>query len=199
VAVNWNIVRATMLVVFACLLDSAPSNAIAQCQRDIDNTPDPAQYPPVPPVYHADWMFVNTNTGFSQTCIYNTSGPIEFDIDIDRFIGGDVQALITNGLADSIATLYISAFDTDYIDPVYHYCDPLISEYDRVSVNGHVLPDSLLLTITNCEWGVSSLRCPLKYLLFPDDPGNGTPHAKHNHIKIEVDIKNTVTVRSRPS
>ena len=189
-----------LAIVHCALIASLAQAVVPLCVFDKDVHPNPVPYVGPPAPKPQDWLFVNPDPGLSQTCIYNTANPVTINVDITRFIGDKVR-LQEQGHADPVATIYLSVFDIDSGVESQTYspepCDPrpYHFEEDKVSVNGHVLPDSILHIPTNCIWGVAALPCSLSWLKFPSDPGDGhSPTPAHNEIKIAIDSRNAQPV-----
>jgi len=188
----WVALASALAVVLMPNLTAAQGSG---CVLDKDVVPIPSQYPCPQPLKATDYLFVNPSLGLDQDCIFRTHHPITFNVDIPRYVG-DRDKLLDNKLIDKVATIYICAFDVDYNEG-NGICSPYAWEYDKVSVNNHVLPDSLLKTVKlnlnlqQCIWGVAALPCSTQWLNFPSEPSGGNaPTPAHNEIKVEIDIGN---------
>ncbi|HSF18160.1 MAG TPA: Ig-like domain-containing protein [Vicinamibacteria bacterium] len=134
-----------------------------------------------------DLVFV-TDFVSDNECRFKTSGPIEFDVGIKRYVGQidendgnlvDAAQLIANGFVSQHAILTIAAFDVD--SGVRE--NP---EIDRVLINGVEVGH---LTGRKNKWTKSSLLVPIEILRFPEraQPGS-SPTPVMNNVRIEIDV-----------
>lgn len=150
---------------------------------------------PFPPPDPDDHTFVTDDAAFLDTdCLYRTSGPIEFEILITRFVGAvdgdgalrDRDALIANGVVSETATLLLPVLDVDFDADVD---DPEQPERDVVSVNGHALG---FLTGADGVWKLNAFEIPIELLRLPPRGDTGsTPDLALNTVRIDIDVANS--------
>lgn len=178
-----------VLILFGCQLISAQDTLPQKMPRVLNNRSSPFA-----PPEKSDRSF-STDKGpkLDTGCIYRSSGPIIFNIEIKRFLGdlnGDgtlqnVQELIANGLISKEVELIMPAFDVDSganqqgVQP----------ELDRISVNGFEVG---FLRGQNNQWVNNSFKIPIEKIKFADKGTNGNePTGGINEIRIDIDTANS--------
>jgi triacylglycerol lipase len=127
-------------------------------------------------------------------CIFRSSGPITYNIEITRHVGelnpdGTLKhaaALVAAGLLSPTATLIMPAFDVDsgaVLDP------PDQPERDRVTFNGQVLG---FLSGEDNQWKLNSFEIPIAKVKFAVRGATGSlPAPALNEIRIDIDTANS--------
>jgi triacylglycerol lipase len=126
-------------------------------------------------------------------CIFRSSGPIVFNIEIKRFIGklkadgtlADADKLIASGALSPTVKLIIPGFDVDS-GAVAQGIQP---ERDRVSVNGQAVG---FLQGENNQWILNSYEVDIRKIKFAERGVDGSdPTGGVNQIRIDIDTANS--------
>jgi triacylglycerol lipase len=127
-------------------------------------------------------------------CIFRSSGPIIYNIEITRHVGElnpdgtlkNAAALVAAGLLSPTATLIMPAFDVDsgaVLQP------PDQPERDRVTFNGEVIG---FLSGENNEWKLNSFEIPIAKVKFAARGAAGSlPAPALNQVRIDIDTANS--------
>jgi triacylglycerol lipase len=171
----------------ACCGGSGPAAAAASGPRTS----------PFDPPEDNDHSFVTDAAPKLDTgCIYRSSGPIIFNVEITRHVGDlnpdgtlkNAAALVAAGLLSPTATLIMPAFDVDSGASV----QGVAPERDRLSFNGQVLG---FLTGENDVWKLNSFQIPIEKVRFAARGANGSmPSPALNEIRIDIDTANSQEV-----
>ncbi len=128
----------------------------------------------------SDLVFsVDSAPGLDTGCTFSSGSPLQFSIEIDRYIG-DVDSLQANGLLPDRVRLQMPAFDVDFSS----------GERDEVFINGNRVSERYL-TGTDGTWKLNTFEIPISWLNLPSDPGPGgilVPTSNDVEIHIDVDI-----------
>ena len=149
---------------------------------------------PFEPEKESDRNFV-TDAGnrLDTGCIYRSSGPIEFDIDVTRYLGplkadgtlANADDLIKAGLLGPTATLTMPGFDVDSGAAPTPDVQP---ERDRVWFNGEEI--GFLSGVTD-TWKMNSFQIDIRKVRFAARAGAGSsPAPANNHVTIDIDVAN---------
>lgn len=184
-----------------------PGRAFAQNSPDIPDNVQPPEYEsvltqkatngprssPFDPGEESDRRFVvDAATGLDTGCTFRSGGPLEFDVEITRYVGEvdgnndlvDPAGLVGNGVLSGTATLTMPAFDVDFNANV----SGIAPERDRVLVNGQFVG---FLNGLNNTWIQNRFDVPISLIKFPDRASVGdTPDPVANTITIEIDVAN---------
>ena len=148
------------------------------------------QSPFSPPEANDTTFVVDQDTGLDTGCVFRSSGPLVFSIEVDRYFG-DKDKLLANHILDDYVELQMPAYDVDYDASGATGFNP---ERDRVSFNGHVVPEEYLTGVNN-EWKMNTFRIPTAWLNLPSDPGaGGSLVPVENTIQIDIDVANSSEV-----
>lgn len=149
---------------------------------------------PFEPPPSNDRSFVTDGAAKLDTgCIYRSSGPIIFNVEINRHVGKlkpdgtleNAAELVRAGLLSPTATLIMPAFDVDSGAVV----SGISPERDRVSFNGQVLG---FLSGSDNTWVLNRFEVPIEKVKFAARGANGAqPSAALNEVKIEIDTANS--------
>lgn len=156
--------------------------------------PCPAQRSsPFEPPTADDRRFVtDSSAGLDTGCTYRSGGPIEFEVEVSRYVGPvgsdgtllDVTTLVANKVVSAKASLKMPAYDVDY-DAAEEEFEP---ERDLVSFNGHELGH---LTGSDGVWKLNSFEIPIEWVKFPARGSGGAPPAPAvNVVRIDIDTAN---------
>lgn len=149
---------------------------------------------PFEPEKESDRNFV-TDAGnkLDTGCIYRSSGPIEFDIDVTRTLGplnpdgtlANADELIAAGVLGPTATLTMPGFDVDSGAAATPDVQP---ERDLVQFNGE---DIGFLSGVTDTWKMNSLQIDIRKVRFAARAAvGGSPVPASNHITINIDVAN---------
>ncbi|WP_256841873.1 cell wall-binding repeat-containing protein [Ornithinimicrobium cryptoxanthini] len=169
--------------------NSSESDSAALLAEPQQHEPNHFGSSPFTPREATDSLFVvDESPGLDTGCTFRSSGPLEFDIEVDRVLGdADRDRLVSNGLLPQFASLRMPAYDVDF-DAVVPPYNP---ERDRVLFNGQVVQEEWL-TGENDVWKMNQFLVPIEWVEFAADPGaGGTPEPVVNTITIEIDTANT--------
>ncbi|MBI4875207.1 MAG: hypothetical protein HY822_11300 [Acidobacteria bacterium] len=130
-------------------------------------------------------------------CTFRSAGPIEFDIDVTRFVAptngvgmlSDREKLIENRVVSPKAKLRIAAFDAD--------SRFVSSEETKREVDSVYLNDSFLGTLEGVSgaWSVTEFEAPIERIRFPEMGEDGAPPTPaKNWVRIDVDQSNSGNV-----
>ncbi len=156
---------------------------------------------PFDPPKQNDHLFVtDTAPKLDTGCIFRSSGPITFDIEITRALAltsndlnsdgtlKNAKALVDAGLLSPTATLSMPGFDIDS-EAVVQGFQP---ERDRVSFNGQEIG---FLKGVNNQWFFNTFQIPIEKVKFAVKGANGVAPAKAlNQVRIDIDTANTSEV-----
>lgn len=126
-------------------------------------------------------------------CIFRSSGPIVYNIEITRHAGElnadgtlkNAAALVAAGLLSPTATLIMPAFD---VDSGAVLAPPDQPERDRLSFNGEVIG---FLSGENNQWKLNSFEIPIGKVKFAARGGfNQLPSPALNEVRIDIDTAN---------
>jgi triacylglycerol lipase len=155
--------------------------------------PGPRTTPFEPPSSNDRTFVTDGGSKLDTGCIFRSSGPIIFNVEIDRHVGKlkadgtleNAAELVKAGLLSPTATLIMPAFDVDS-SAVVSGTQP---ERDRVSFNGQVLG---FLTGSNDTWVLNRFEVPIEKVKFAVRGANGaSPSAALNEVKIDIDTANS--------
>ncbi|MBI4875206.1 MAG: hypothetical protein HY822_11295 [Acidobacteria bacterium] len=143
------------------------------------------------------YFAADTGGKLDGACTFRSAGPIEFDIDVTRFVAptngagmlSDREKLIENRVVSAKAKLRIAAFDVD--------SRFVPTEETKREVDGVYLNDSLVGTLEGVSgaWSVTEFEVPIEKIRFPEMGENGAPPAAaKNKVRIEVDQANSGNV-----
>jgi len=159
----------------------------------------PRSSPFEPPEANDHAFVTDSGSKLDTGCIYRSSGPITFDIPIDRYVGDvdgqgyltNASSLISNGVISKEAILSMPAFDVDFDANV----PPDQPERDQILFNGEVIPPTAagpFLKGSNNEWRLNTYKLPIEKLRFPNKGTAGNkPTAAINTITINIDTANS--------
>ncbi len=148
---------------------------------------------PFEPQKESDRNFV-TDAGnkLDTGCIYRSSGPIEFDIDVTRYLGplkadgtlANADELIAAKVLGPTATLSMPGYDVDS-----GASDPDVQpERDRVWFNGEEI--GFLSGVTD-TWKMNSFQIDIRKVRFAARAVAGqSPAPASNHVTIDIDVAN---------
>jgi pimeloyl-ACP methyl ester carboxylesterase len=129
-------------------------------------------------------------------CIYRSSGPIVFNVEIKRFIGtlnadgtlANANKLIAAGALSPTVKLIMPGFDVDS-SAVVQGVQP---ERDRVSINGEQIG---FLQGQNDQWILNSFEIDVRKIKFAERGASGSePTGGVNEIRIDIDTANSSEV-----
>ena len=149
---------------------------------------------PFEPEKESDRNFV-TDAGnkLDTGCIYRSSGPIEFDIDVTRYLGPlkpdgtlvNADDLIKAGVLGPTATLTMPGFDVDSGAAATPDVQP---ERDRVWFNGEEIG---FLSGETDTWKLNSFQIDIRKVRFAARASAGSsPAPAKNHVTIDIDVAN---------
>jgi len=149
---------------------------------------------PFEPQKESDRNFV-TDAGnkLDTGCIYRSSGPIEFDIDVTRYLGplkadgtlANADALIAAGLLGPTATLSMPGYDVDSGAAPTPDVQP---ERDRVWFNGEEIG---FLSGETDTWKMNSFQIDIRKVRFAARASAGAfVVPASNHVTIDIDVAN---------
>lgn len=152
----------------------------------------PRSSPFEPPEQNDTTFLVDGAPGELDTgCSFRSEGPLEFVIEIDRYVGPvdgdgrlrDADALIAAGVISPTARLIMPAFD---IDPGgIFFGEEIPPEIDQVSLNGVFLGN---LTGANNIWRLNEFTVDIRNLRFASRGAAGAlPAGARNTIRIDID------------
>jgi triacylglycerol lipase len=139
-----------------------------------------------PPEASDTEFIVDQAPGLDTGCTFRSGGPLEFDIEVARYVGPvdtegklvDPAGLVAAGVVSPTATLILPAFDVD------EFGGPP-PEVDVISLNGTQLGT---LTGDNNIWALNEFDVDIANLRFPDRaPLGSTPTPAMNHVRIDID------------
>lgn len=143
--------------------------------------------PFAPPEPTDSEFVVDDAPGLDTGCVFSGSGPLVFDVEIDRYIGSKAD-LLSSGLLRERAKLLLPAFDVDFNVPGLP--SDVAPERNRVLFNGNVV-DGEYLTGSNNTWKLNAFEVPIDWVQFPTEPGSGgRPEPVANTIEIHIDVAN---------
>lgn len=150
---------------------------------------------PIHPEEPDDEHFVvDVSGGLDTGCTFRGGGPLQFAIEVDRYVGEvdgnghlvDPQQLIANGVVSEKARLVMPAFD---VDSNASPPAPFAPEIDKVYLNGKEL--SKILTGTNNTWIMNEWEVDVRDVRFASRGAAGqTPSPARNEVRIEIDTGN---------
>ena len=146
---------------------------------------------------------VDQAAGLDTGCVFRSSGPLLFSVQVDRYVGPtnadgtlrDAAGLIAAGVISAKARLRMPAWDVDYSGSQ----DPSVSpERDLVSFNGYSFG---YLTGDNDVWKLNEFEIPIQNVKFPSSPAPECtssvpsscpgPTPAQNDIRIDIDTLNS--------
>ena len=159
---------------------------------------------PQRPSAPSDTVFVNDlGKGKTLTCLPHSKGPLDFDIDIARYLVptqgngriSGVADLVSKGVISDSATLRMAV----YTAKLPSAAGPGAAEADIVTVNGDSLmwddKNTGVINKTTAQWAVYDMKMPISQLLFPPAPADASagsgPAPVHNRVSINVDGANS--------
>jgi pimeloyl-ACP methyl ester carboxylesterase len=171
------LMRMVALLMFSAIVTNARALACCGVQVDKDNVIQPTT-PPSPPE-KTDQIFIqNSGAAFGGPCRFNTTGPLVFDLPVDR-VYGDKDKLLAQHLLPKHARLTIAFWDID-----------LGGGERDVFNNKAVRPDQATAGWT-CGWEAQTFLVDTKDVNFATDGGPGTsPQVGHNEVRIDIDVAN---------
>ncbi len=170
--------------------------------------PEPGGFPPLfPPTPReaTDTRYVVTSgPGINTACHYNTDGPIDIQIPIDRYVGPvdsfgtlqDVGLLVGNGILSPDIELTIEAWDVD----TGGGNSSVAPEINKVTFNGVPAANATgagasTLNGSNGTWSETKFKIPIGVARFRERGTNGQPPPDNplqtNLLRIEVDTGNS--------
>lgn len=125
-------------------------------------------------------------------CIFRSSGPIVYSVEIKRFLGElnpdgtlkDAAALVAAGLVSAKVRLIMPGFDVDSGASI----SGIAPERDRISFNGEPLG---FLSGENDQWVLNSFEVPIEKVKFAERGSGGEPTGGVNEIRIDIDTANS--------
>jgi triacylglycerol lipase len=149
---------------------------------------------PFEPQKESDRNFVtDAGSKLDTGCIYRSSGPIEFDIDVTRYLGplkadgtlANADALIAAGLLGPTATLSMPGYDVDSGAAPTPDVQP---ERDRVWFNGEEIG---FLSGETDTWKLNSFQIDIRKVRFASRADAGAFLVPAiNHVTIDIDVAN---------
>jgi len=149
---------------------------------------------PFDPPEESDVSFFNDVAPKLDTgCIFRSSGPITYNVEIKRFIGElnpdgtlkDAAALVAAGLLSPKVKLIMPGFDVDSGANI----PGIAPERDRLSFNGEALG---FLTGENNTWVLNSFEISVEKVKFAErSAAGGEPTGGVNQIRIDIDTANS--------
>lgn len=149
---------------------------------------------PFEPLEANDHSFVtDAAPNLDTSCIFRSSGPIIFNIEITRHVGElnpdgtlkNAAALVAAGLLSPKATLIMPAFDVDSEAVV----SGAMPERDRVSFNGEEIG---FLSGEDETWKLNYFEIPIEKVRFAQRGANGSASlAAINEVRIDIDTANS--------
>lgn len=148
----------------------------------------PRSSPFNPPDASDTEFVVDEAPGLDTPCTYRNAGPLEFDIEISRYVGPvdeqgrliDPSGLVAAGVLSRTARLILPAFDVDQFG-----APGLTPEVDLISLNGTPLGK---LTGDNNIWKLNEFDVDIADLRFPNRaPRGSSPPPAKNHVRIDID------------
>ena len=159
---------------------------------------------PWDPQTASDTNFViDKATGLDTGCVYRSSGPLRFTVQVDRYVGPtnangtlkNAAGLVAAGVVSAKARLRMPAWDVDYSGAE----DPTVNpERDQVSFNGYSFG---YLTGDNNIWKLNEFEIPIENVKFPSSPAPECtssvvsscpgPTPARNDIQIDIDTANS--------
>src|SRR5574340_125253 len=149
----------------------------------------------------SDTLFVNDmGQGKTLTCQPRSKSPIEFDVEIGRYLAatesdGKLSAwrdLVRNQVVSDSATLRLAAYNAKLPN-----ASGTAPELDLVTLNGESImyddQNTGVINKTAGQWTVYNIKVPIKQLKFPMKPGDGSdpPAPARNRVSISIDFNNT--------
>jgi len=156
---------------------------------------------PFDPPEASDTTFVIDTAAKLDTYLFRSGGPIEFDIEVTRYVGevdsegylinsGD---LIIDGVVSGTAKLRMPVWDVDYdlSGRTQLIADGVKPERDRIYFNGYDISPFYLQGDDN-TWKQNEFTIPIDYVKFPArvTSPTGTPVPAKNRITIYIDQDN---------
>jgi len=138
-------------------------------------------------------FFTDVAPKLDTGCIFRSSGPIVYNVEIKRFLGElnpdgtlkDAAALVAAGLISPTVKLIMPGFDVDSSASI----PGIAPERDRVSFNGEPIG---FLSGENNEWVLNSFEIPIEKVRFAQrGAGGGDPVGGVNEIQIDIDTANS--------
>lgn len=172
--------------------DAAEFAAAKRASLGVAGATGPRTSPFEPPEANDHTFVTDAGPKLDTGCIFRSSGPIIYNIEITRHVGElnpdgtlrDAAALVAAGLLSPRATLIMPAFDVDS-GAVIPGVQP---ERDRISFNGQVLG---FLTGENNQWKLNSFEVPIERVKFAArGVNNSTPAPALNEVRIDIDTAN---------
>ncbi len=156
---------------------------------------------PFDPPESSDTIFVIDSGSTLDQFLFRSGGPIEFDIEVDRYVGevdsggylADPTEMIQNRIISSTAQLRIPVYDVDYdlSDRPQLIADGVNPERDRIYFNGfNITP--IYLEGSNKTWKLNEFTIPIEYVKFPAQgtAPSGFPTPAKNRVTIYIDQAN---------
>jgi triacylglycerol lipase len=153
----------------------------------------PRSSPFDPPEENDHTFVVDASSGLDTGCTFRSGGPLQFDVDVTRFVGElnpdgtlkDAAALVAAGLLSDKITLIMPGFDVDSGAAVSPPDQP---ERDRVLFNGEEVG---FLGGENNQWKLNEFHVDISKVKFPARGAVGSaPAPAKNHITIQIDTAN---------
>jgi triacylglycerol lipase len=138
-------------------------------------------------------FFTDVAPKLDTGCIFRSSGPILYNVEVKRFLGElnpdgtlkDAAALVAAGLVSPTVKLIMPGFDVDFGAAV----SGIAPERDRISFNGEPIG---FLTGENNQWVLNSFEIPIAKVRFAQrGSGGGEPTGGVNEIRIDIDTANS--------
>ena len=148
--------------------------------------------PFAPPDKNDRTFFTDKAPKLDTGCIFRSSGPIVFNIEVKRYLGPltsdgtlqNYQQLVRDGLISPQVELFMPAFDVDSDGGGNNQ-----PELDRVTVNGFEVG---FLRGQNNQWVNNSFKIPIEKIKFANMGTNGgEPTGGINEIRIDIDTANS--------
>lgn len=126
-------------------------------------------------------------------CIFRSSGPIVYNVEIKRYLGElnpdgtlkNAAALVAAGLVSPTVKLIMPGFDVDSGASI----PGIAPERDRITFNGEAIG---FLSGENNEWVLNSFEIPIGKVKFSQRGSGGSePSGGVNEIKIDIDTANS--------
>jgi triacylglycerol lipase len=126
-------------------------------------------------------------------CIFRSSGPIVYNVEIKRYLGElnpdgtlkNAAALVAAGLVSPTVKLIMPGFDVDSGASI----PGIAPERDRISFNGEPLG---FLSGENNQWVLNSFEVPIEKVKFSQrGASGGDPTGGVNEITIDIDTANS--------
>ena len=151
----------------------------------------------------SDTVFVNDlGQGKTPTCQPRSKGPVEFDVDITRYLAPTegngkltgVKDLTLNQVVSDSATLRLAVYNAKLPSGT-----GTLPEVDLLTLNGDPMlyddRNTGVINKTAGQWTVYDMKLPISQLRFPDQPadtnGSSGPTPAHNRVSISIDANNS--------